>query len=159
MKSWASSSLLLVGVAALAVAIPASSQESEAPESLLPPGFGDPENLPPPQPEETPTTPNAQAPAPSSSVVPGLSETDPDDEEDLEQLDPLEHRRPVNYFSIPEGAARSVNPVGPLGPDGFGLPSDAFGRTNGAFLATLMRRLDAPVPSRWTSILLRRALL
>ena len=36
MKSWASKSLFLVGAAALAMAIPASSQESEAPESLLP---------------------------------------------------------------------------------------------------------------------------
>lgn len=35
----------------------------------------------------------------------------------------------------------------------------AYGRADGRFLSTLMRRMDAPLPSRWTSILLRRALL
>lgn len=160
MKSWASSSLLLAGVAALVIAIPASSQESAAPESLLPPGFGDPEDLPPPVETAPPPPPSAPGPStPGPSVAQGVSESAPGDEEELELLDPLEQRRPVNYFSIPQGAARPVNPVGPLPPGRFGLAADAFGRTSGPFLATLMHRLDAPVPSRWTSILLRRALL
>mgnify|MGYP006198088403 CR=1 FL=1 len=37
MKSWPPKGLVLAGAAALALAIPASGQESEAPESLLPP--------------------------------------------------------------------------------------------------------------------------
>jgi len=157
MKSWPSRALFLAGAAALAVAIPAFSQEGEAPESLLPPGFGDPDNLPPPE-EKAAPTPGPQRPAPVS-IAPGLRQTDGEDEEELEELDPLEQRRPINYFSIPEGAARPVNPVGLIGPGGFGLAPNAFGRTDGVFLATLMGRLDAPVPSRWTSILLRRALM
>ncbi|HEX8215038.1 MAG TPA: hypothetical protein VF582_06150, partial [Allosphingosinicella sp.] len=40
-----------------------------------------------------------------------------------------------------------------------GLGEGAFGTANGRFLSTLMRRTDAPLPSRWASILLRRALL
>jgi hypothetical protein len=160
MKSWQNRILLLAGAAALAVAIPASSQESEAPESLLPPGFGDPDTLPPPVEKAAPAPPVPGAPAPPS-VASGVRESaEPDeDEEEIEELDPLEQRRPVNYFSVPEGAARPVNPVGPLGPGGFGLAAGAFGRSDGVFLSRLMDRLDAPVASRWTSILLRRALL
>ncbi len=49
--------------------------------------------------------------------------------------------------------------VGPLTRRGWGLGMDAWGNANGRFLSTLMRRTDAPLPSRWASILLRRALL
>lgn len=158
MKSWPSKALLLGGAAALLVAIPALGQEREAPESLLPPGFGDPETLPPPAKEEpapTPRLPSSPTPSPSTSPI-GASPID-SAEEDLEEAE-----RPVpaaNYFVIPPGSERPTDVVGVLQPGSFGLAPDSFGRTNGAFLATLMRRLDAPLPSRWTSILLRRALL
>jgi len=154
MKSWPARALLFAGSACLLVAIPASSQEPEAPESLLPPGFGDPQNLPPP--EQAPSTPRPQPGEPPTIPSPAVQES-PDLEE--EDLDPLERPRPLNYFSIPEGAARPVDPIGPLEPGNFGLPQNAFGRANGAYLVALMQRLDAPLPSRWTSILLRRALL
>ncbi len=49
MKRWRTSALLLAGGAALAVAIPAIGQRDKAPQSLLPPGFGEP---PPPVPKE-----------------------------------------------------------------------------------------------------------
>jgi hypothetical protein len=153
MKSWRRKALLLAGAGSLGllVAIPALSQE--APESLLPPGFGDPETLPPPIPKAPPPPPRA---APPTTPSPAVQET-PNLEEG-EELDELE-RRPINYFTIPEGAARPVDIVGPLEPDNFGLGPGAFGRSHGVFLATLVQRLDAPLPSRWTSILLRRALL
>ena len=164
MKSWRSKLLLLAGVATLAVAIPAASQES--PESLLPPGFGDPGTAPPPPPpdsvpsQQTPPgfgseQPPSSAPtAPRSSApIDGLAEVD---EADVEAL---EAGRPINYFSIPEGAERPVDVVGVLDPGNFGLGTGAFGNAGGAYLATLMRRLDAPLPSRWMTILLRRALL
>jgi hypothetical protein len=60
---------------------------------------------------------------------------------------------------MPDHARRSADLVGTLAPSNRGFASDAFGRANGHFLSTLMRRLDAPVPSRWGSMLLRRALL
>ena len=156
MKSWPVKALLLGGAAALLVALPAASQE--APESLLPPGFGDPDALPPPEPKAPPTSePGPQAPRPAPSrPAPQLSETG---EEDLEDLEDLERPRPTNYFTIPEGEARPIDVVGVLRPGNFGFAPGAFGRTNGAYLATLMQRLDAPLPSRWTSMLLRRALL
>ena len=49
MKSWPTRALLLAGAATLILAIPASGQDRDDPESLLPPGFGDPETLPPPE--------------------------------------------------------------------------------------------------------------
>ena len=155
MKCWPTKAVLLAGVASLLVAIPALSQEREAPESLLPPGFGDPQNLPPPEPD-TPSAPRPQPDGPPTIPSPAVQET-PELEE--EELDPLERRRPLNYFSIPEGRARPVDTVGLLQPGNFGLAENAFGRANGAYLVALIQRLDAPLPSRWTSILLRRALL
>lgn len=154
MKCWPARALPLAGAAALVVALPALGQEREAPESLLPPGFGDPETLPPPenkaQPSSRPGPPVPAVPMPGVEETPTLEH---------EELDPLEAPRPVNYFSVPEGAARPVDPVGPLEPGNFGLAQDAFGAASGPYLVTLMRRLDAPLPSRWASILLRRALL
>lgn len=145
---------LLAGAALLA-ALPALSQE--APESLLPEGFGDPETLPPPQ--------EKADPQPRTPAAPGVPRVDPgalplpEATEDAPEEPPLESLQPVNYFSIPNGQARPVNVVGLLEPGNFGLGGDAFGPTGGALLAQVMRRLDAPLPSRWTSILLRRALL
>ena len=151
MKSWPAKALLLAGAASLLLAIPALSQERD-PESLLPPGFGDPDTLPPPE--------NKAEPAPRTPVAPPtVTEAPPSElEDDLEGLDE-EDLRPVNYFTIPRGAARPIDLVGLLEPGNFGLGRSAFGASGGPFLATLMQRLDAPLPSRWTSILLRRALL
>src|SRR3546814_5556168 len=83
MKRWRTKLALLGGAAALGLAIPAIGQE--APESLLPPGFGDPETLPPPV-EQPP------APPPGTPVVPPempvvQSPTLPMSEEELEALE------------------------------------------------------------------------
>jgi hypothetical protein len=66
---------------------------------------------------------------------------------------------PPPPIEIPNFARRATDVVGVIGPGSWGLEYDAFGRANGRFLSTLMRRTDAPIPSRWMSILLRRALL
>lgn len=152
--------LLLISAAALAVAIPAIAQNRDAPESLLPEGFGDPQNLPPPETKQGPQPGNAQRPA--SPATPGtrademVSElTSPSEEE----VDPLGAPRPTNYFSIPVGTSRPTDVVGLIEPGNFGLPQNAFGADQGAFRVALMRGLDAPLPSRWASILLRRALM
>ncbi|MFC7497632.1 hypothetical protein ACFQRC_00155 [Enterovirga sp. GCM10030262] len=150
MKRWRNKLLLLGGAAVLGLAIPALGQE--APESLLPPGFGDP-GAPLPAPVETTPAPRPSAPAPapvSAPPPPGLTEEDP------EALDEAELPKPIE---IPDASRRSIDIVGPLGPGEWGLGTGAFGNANGRFLSSLMRRLDAPLPSRWSSILLRRALL
>lgn len=145
---------LLAG-AALLIALPALSQES--PESLLPPGFGDPQALPPPA-ERTPAQPQVPRPdAARSGAVAQPAEQETGEISPEEAL--LERPRPTNYFAIPDGEARPVDLVGPLPGGRYGLGPDAFGRDQGALSAEIMRRIDAPLPSRWTSILLRRALM
>ena len=150
--------LLLSGAAALALAIPAIGQAP--PESLLPPGFGDPDAPPPtPEPSATPTTaptgtatpgPGPRAAAPFEG---GIEEFSPEDLAALEELIPKEPP-----LEIPDASRRSTNFVGAIDAE-WSLGPNAFGNANGRYLSTLMRRLDAPLPSRWSSILLRRALL
>ena len=131
MKSWPSKALLLAGATSLLVAIPASGQD---PESLLPPGFGDPKSLPPPEEKAPPPPPRTPSRTPVERS-PALQESaNPDEDVELSELD---RPRPTNYFSIPEGEARPVETVGPLVPGNYGLPAAAFGRTNGGFLLTL----------------------
>ncbi|HEX8256912.1 MAG TPA: hypothetical protein VF589_04715, partial [Allosphingosinicella sp.] len=163
MKPWRSKLFLLGGAAALALAIPALGQE--APESLLPPGFGDPAGPPPPPQQQAPPpgtpAPSATPGAPAGPVPPERRAPPPrqpvisSGEEDLAALEALL----PDPIEIPEASRRPVEIIGPLGPENGGLGMGAFGNANGRLLSTLMRRLDAPLPSRWTSILLRRALL
>src|SRR4051812_47633517 len=174
MKRWRTKLLVLLGgAAAIGLALPAAGQrdKGKGPESLLPPGFDQPA---PPAPKETPPPPPPSAPAPpaptTNSTVsaempvppPGLAvpaETGDVAEGNATDLpeDQLVQAPPA--IEIPEFARRPVEVVGPLGPDNWGLGYQAFGGANGVFLASLMRRLDAPLPSRWESMLLRRALL
>ncbi|MBV8687331.1 MAG: hypothetical protein JOZ90_12195 [Alphaproteobacteria bacterium] len=165
MKRWRTSLLLLGGGAALAFAIPAAGQRDAPPESLLPPGFGEQPQAPPPRPEEPPAN-GADTAAPP--VAPGADQpvaaTGPAEAgiaavataEALPPETPVETRPAIE---IPEASRRPTDVVGPLRPGNWGLGYGEFGGANGVFLASLMRRLDAPLPSRWTSILLRRALL
>jgi hypothetical protein len=168
--SWRTKTLLLAGAGALLAALPALGQDRNAPQSLLPPGFGDNQNLPPPAPKAEPQTrpqqqqqqqqsPQQQQASPTANGT----EAEPtgnvlSDVEEV-QLDQSALPRPTNYFNIPAGLARPTDFVGPLEPGNFGLGEYAFGTHNGPQYANLMRQLDAPLPSRWTSILLRRALL
>jgi len=136
--------------------IPALGQDK--PESILPPGFGDPVTAPTPAPAPTgarpapsasgtPAGPDGAVPTPSASATPGATETP--------TVDPAALAR----YEMPEYARRSLDLVGPVGPAEGGLRPDAFGREDGRYLETLMRRLDTPIASRWLSIALRRALL
>jgi hypothetical protein len=63
---------------------------------------------------------------------------------------------PVEY---PGWARRDPRIVGQLSPAEIGLGADPFGTASGTFLATLMRRMDTPIASRWAHIALRDALL
>lgn len=151
MQRWPARLFLLAGVAAVGVAIPAFSQD--VPESILPPGFEEPQQRPEAQP--APTIPSAGTPvrAPVSSLPPSETSTQITPEE-LEQI--LASIPPP--IEIPDEARRPIDPVGPLTNGSGGLGDNAWG-DNGRFLSSLMRRVDAPLPSRWASILLRRALL
>jgi hypothetical protein len=162
MKPLRAKLLLLAGGAALAFAIPAMGQREKGPESLLPPGFGEP---PPPAPKapapDAPGTPSTSSPPPPAPSPPRPRTIAPLEIEDAaaEDLEALAQQNLPPPIEIPETSRRPTNPVGPLRPGNWGLGLDAFGNANGRFLSGLMGRLNAPLPSRWTSILLRRALL
>lgn len=151
MKRWRNKLLLLGGSSAILASIPALGQET--PESLLPPGFGEPANE-----QAPPAAAPRPAPAPSPGALPGLEAPPPGDGPTLEELQALLEALPPP-IEVPERSRRSVDIVGTIGPEGWGLGSGAWGTTDGRFLSSLMRRLDAPIPSRWMHIVLRRALL
>ncbi|SFR81970.1 hypothetical protein [Sphingomonas jatrophae] len=152
----------LLALAAAAVA------QQQAPESLLPPGFGDP--VPPPSQSQPPASvPSGDTPVLPLNTPPSAATLAADDaalarelgiEPEAEEAEPEltpEEEALLNY-DLPEHARRPADHVGLFsGPPGLGYA--AFGRADGRFLATLMRRMDAPLASRWASILLRRALL
>jgi len=160
---------LLAGVALLAVAIPAFGQQS--PQSILPPGFG---NAPKPAPAApTPPPPSSSSgddegggvqavptlaiapPTPEQANVAAAAEDDAADNAANEAEAAAEELRKQD---IPQSARRATDHVGILDPSVTGIPVDGFGNTAGRFLDTLMARLDAPIASRWVSMLLRRVL-
>jgi len=158
---------LAAGAAAVAIALPVLGQD--APQSLLPPGFGSP---PPkaapasaparaqPQSQAQPGAPAAPAAVPTlpAPATPGpadeaVAESSPNLlPSDIGRLAAAEASPPEE---MPEAAKRSLALVGttPL------YGTDAFGDADGRFLVTLMRRLQAPIASRWAEIMLRRALV
>lgn len=147
---------LLAGAAAAAIAANALAQER--PESLLPPGFG---QTPPPAPAPTPA--ETSAPSPARPTLSGTIQP-------LPALPPLVLPSPtptpsptpdaaaLALYEMPAFARRSLAKVGPIGEGEGGVTPDAFGRADGRYLEVLMRRLSAPLPSRWLSIALRRVL-
>ena len=73
---------------------------------------------------------------------------------------PSLHRQPIQPpIEYPGWARRDPWVVGKLDPAAHGLGRQSMGRASGAFLSTLMRRMDTPIASRWAHIALRDALL
>ena len=150
-----------LGSFALALALPVVAQQ--APESLLPPGFGDAPEAPAP-------TPARPAPGSTPGVVPAPS-LNPATPPDLallpptaanaadEELTPEELAAQKAKYDLPDTARRSLDRIGPLTPATRGMEPNAFGGQSGKFLATLMQQTHAPIMSRWAAILLRRTLL
>ncbi|MFT3975679.1 MAG: hypothetical protein QM688_00965 [Sphingomonas bacterium] len=155
----AAAALTAAGLAAAAVA-----QGNKSPESLLPPGFGEPV---PQQPERAPQQPQG-APRPAATPA-GPAPAGPVDlsaalgNSAAPAPTPSASATPdaatLARYEMPAFARRSLGIVGPTGMAEGGLAPDAWGRADGRYLETLMRRLSAPLPSRWLSIALRRALL
>jgi hypothetical protein len=151
-----------VGSFALALALPVVAQQ--APESLLPPGFGDaPESpapsRPAPQSPGTPASPSAPMVQPLDPATPPALSLADDAANAAEEMTPEELAAEKAKYDLPEGARRSLDRVGPLTPPQLGMEPGAFGNESGGYLAALMRETRAPIVSRWASILLRRALL
>ena len=146
------------GVAVVAVAIaalPALGQER--PESILPPGFGEPAAPAQTPPTPTPTpTPGAQRPAADSSPVDSaVVASDSLAVEDLQALT----RPAAPPAEYPGSARRDLAQAGVLPPGPIGLGERPWGSASGKFLSVLMRRLDQPLASRWAHIGLRNVLM
>ena len=154
-----------MGLSLAALGYPALSQDR--PESLLPPGFSDPvppdpqpnrpaEGTPQPQASRTaapmvqplPGVPGPGGPAPSSSPTPSPTPT-----ATPTPVDPAL----LAEYELPSYARRPLDFIGVAGVEG--VAPDAWGGADGAFLEVLMRRLNAPIASRWLSIALRRTLM
>ena len=165
------SRLALLVAAGLAIAaIPALSQDR--PESILPPGFGDAPDAAPARrtdpdaarvrpatdarPLETPPVPGISATtSPASGPTGALTAADEvsDDKTD-EEAD-----TPVLLVDIPPQVRRSTDVVGLLGATDGDMGIAAFDGINGQYLQKIITHIDAPIASRWASIVLRRALL
>lgn len=159
-----------VALAALAAALAIPALGQEKPESILPPGFGDPTPAPAPRPRAPqPNRPDATTPAAprpvAPTVAPGLPDAPDAAATPLAAATPTVAPPAATDFGafvradMPAYARRSLARVGAAGPAQGAMAPDAFGRADGRYLETLMRRLAPPVASRWVSIALRRALL
>lgn len=155
------SSLIFIsaGLVAVGAALPAVGQQG--PESLLPPGFGDPPPPPPaakapsPKQDEPGTTSQssgergtARPTSPTASASPSDG-TKPEDEE--------EEETEIRY-DVPPTARRSLKQIGIMSEAGGGLPATAFGGIKGEFLLKAARNIKGPLASRWGTVMTRRAL-
>jgi hypothetical protein len=135
---------LLIASAALAVAaLPALAQQAtqpapaanQYPNNSIGPTIGQP------------------SAAPASTAIAGT------DESAVEEVGALNLPPPPPPVEYPGWARRDLWTVGVLDPDREGLGASPWGDASGAFLSTLMRRMDTPIASRWAHIALRDALL
>jgi hypothetical protein len=71
---------------------------------------------------------------------------------------PTDEAALVDPFAAP-ASGRDITVIGPLTPAAGGYGVGTFRGSRGRFLAGLANRIDAPIASRWASIMLGRALL
>ncbi|MBA3667262.1 MAG: hypothetical protein H0W65_06025 [Sphingomonas sp.] len=145
---------LLAGGAALAIALSLPAIAQDRPESILPPGFGDPT---PATPAPTPTpTPSPAAPTPITGPSEGAGVEVVDT---LSPAEALEVAEPVPQVEFPAFSRRDPGLAGTLDPVALRLGALPWGQASGQSLGILMRRMDTPLASRWAHIALRNALL
>ncbi|MDH7971227.1 hypothetical protein QH494_03455 [Sphingomonas sp. AR_OL41] len=141
-----------------------SGRNRDRPESILPPGFNDPVTTPAPAPAPAPSTsPRPQdgtvittvPAAPLGSAPLPVPDASPTATAPVVSVDQAMLAR----YEVPPYARRPIGLLGAAGPADGAFGVHAFGRTDGRFLETLMRRLDTPITSRWVAIGLRRALV
>ena len=164
-----------VGIAAAALSAYGPAIGQERPESILPPGFGEPATQPSPRATANPPRPAATGAAPGAATgaaagtVPTPVSTGMVQPLPAGPSTPVASATPVAtptvdpavlaQYEMPGFARRSLALVGPAGPREGALGADAFAGADGSYVEALMRRVAAPLPSRWLSILLRRALV
>jgi hypothetical protein len=134
------------GAAALALAIPALAQQA-----------GQPQPAPGPSPVQNTSSNTAESSyaVQSSGLTTGPGES----ETAVTELSADELPPPTPPVEYPAFARRDPAVVGALDPVALGLGETPWGGASGAFLSTLMRRMDTPIASRWAHMALRDALL
>jgi hypothetical protein len=139
---------LLAAAAAAAIALPALAQDTAQPAA---PAVPAPAPATPSQPQ--PSTPPA-ASAPDSVGESGTGVVSMSQSEAEALLEP-----PPPPIEYPEHARRDPSVVGRIDPNSLGLGANPWRGASGAFLASLMRRMETPIASRWAHIALRNAVL
>jgi len=81
------------------------------------------------------------------------------DESAVEEVSQANLSPPTPPVEYPGWARRDPRLVGKLDPQQLGLGENPWGTASGAFISTLLRRMDTPLASRWAHIALRDALL
>lgn len=148
------------------VALPVLGQES-----LLPPGFDQPppKAAPAPSPTPAPASVASPTPRPSPTAAPrpvapsanGITVATGDPLLPPQEGDALEEEEteaPPPRYDLPPGSRRLTTRVGLLSAETSGLAPDAFGN-RGRYAIALMDATREPQVSRWSAILLRRALM
>lgn len=110
-------------------------------------------------PQPAPNQVSANTAVPASAQPPQSAEVAPSDETAVEEVGQLNLPPPPPPVEYPGWARRDPLIVGSLDPVREGLGDDPWGAANGTFLSVLMRRMEAPLASRWAHIALRDALL
>ena len=148
-------SRLLAAAAAAAIALPALAQDSAAPVNNATPAQPQPQ----PQPTAPATTPAPQQPATQGPRVVRPSDAVGESQTGLVELLTEELAEPPPPVEYPDFARRDPRVVGRLDPASVGLGTSPWRGASGAFLGTLLRRMETPIASRWAHITLRNALL
>jgi hypothetical protein len=142
----------MVSVAALALALPALAQQTAPPQPA-------PATQPTP-PAASPTDPTVVQPSrPTARPTLQPSRPGPSEESATGELTDVQLPPPPPPVEYPAHARRDPWVVGALDPASTSLGASPWRAASGAFLSTLMRRMDAPIASRWAHIGLRNALL
>jgi hypothetical protein len=157
------------------------------PESILPPGFDDPEPAPAPSPAARPSPAPGTAPsatgaptslpsdgtffpgtAPSAPVdIPALPSITRDELARMPSLEELENMSTEELdqllglkpkFDIPPGARRALTRIGVVAVDEGGLPPRALANQPVSLVRAALSGTKGPLVSRWGHILMRRAL-
>ncbi|MFA7440225.1 MAG: hypothetical protein WCZ66_04560 [Sphingomonadaceae bacterium] len=160
--------LILVALSGAAVLVlPAAAQtppaaetppvrpSSGAPKSLLP------DDLLPATPPAAPAPPVIRAPVREKPAEPSVTGEPP---VIVPQGVPLPERQvaaeePVDPLADLAGPTQLPENAGLLTPRTTGYAASLFAGADARFLATLLRRIDSPLASRWAQIMLQRALL
>ena len=132
--------LIWTASAAAVLAIPAIAQQAAPPQTA-------PATSQPAQSVPVAAQPSSAAPAGGA------------DESAVEEVSALNLPPPAPPVEYPGWARRDLWTVGSLTPEAAGINEGAWGRANGPFLSTLMRRMRTPLASRWAHIAMRDALL